>query len=135
MSETSTTDLQSRVSKLPPEFQARFERFRRGNQRFDDDFGDYELFVCEQALTLARALGTQEAIADFKSMDISEQIAKVKGWSEDHTGNTQGCAIRLAHHYVGHRPSDVTREHGALAPLVGCDAYGCTHDAVEASNE
>lgn len=38
-----------------------------------------------------------------------------------------GLALRLAYWYLTKR-ENVVREHGALVPLVGCEAYGCTHE-------
>ena len=43
---------------------------------------------------------------------------------DGHSGNTFGCAVMLAILYVT-SPEYIIKAHGALAPLVGCEAYGC----------
>lgn len=45
---------------------------------------------------------------------------------DGHSGNTFGCAARLAYHYLTEQ-ENIVREHGALVPLVGCEKYGCPH--------
>lgn len=121
----------ARVAELPEVFRQRFARFRAGNARFRYDFEPYELFTCEQALAIANTLRTSVAIDHFRRLPWDQQKTAVPGLSDEHSGNTFGCACTLAALYV-ERPEFVVRMHGALTPLVGCVEYGCTHE-VEAT--
>lgn len=42
----------------------------------------------------------------------------------EHSGNTFGAACKLAHCFVA-EPHLISKMHGALCPLVGCEEYGC----------
>lgn len=50
---------------------------------------------------------------------------RVLGISEGHSGNTFGCALRLASWWLQGNEEAIEKSHGALAPLVGSKAYGC----------
>lgn len=118
---------EARIAALPPEFRARIARFRAGNPEFEWEYQPYELFTCEEAIKIAATLRERGMSAlDFGNLDWEEQKRLVPTLSGEHSGNTFSMAIRLAHWYLTD-PSNVTREHGALVPLVGCKAYGCTH--------
>lgn len=116
-----------RVSLLPLVFQQRLQRFRDNNPDFRWKFESYELMVCEQAVLFAKRFKTPEAIKNFydKPWDIQEEMCP--GLDQGHSGNSFGCAIKLATLYVTN-PDEVILEHGALVPLVGCLEYGCFHD-------
>lgn len=122
--ERDRADLDARFEKLPEIFRRRIERFRNNNPDFRWKFERYELFCCEQAVVIATALKTASRIRDFHRLDWAQQKLLVPGLDEGHSGNTFGCAVRLATLFV-ERPEDVVRLHGALAPLVGSKEYGC----------
>lgn len=110
---------------LPPEFKRRIDRFRRGCVGFRWQYEDYELMVCTDAVIIGTTLKSPEAVEVWRKLDYESQRAQV-AFSEDHSGNSFGCAVMLAYNWLKDRGS-VEFLHGALTPLVGCDAYGCTH--------
>lgn len=119
----------ARLEALPGVFRERIEKFRRdGGHEFQRDYEPYELFCCEQAVEIADALKTTEAIRRFHDLPWKEQKALVPALVDGHSGNTFGMACALARLYLD-SPEFVTKAHGALTPLVGCDAYGCKHDS------
>jgi hypothetical protein len=125
--------IEARIAALPPEFRARFDRFNAGSSSFCWKFSEYELFGCEQAVAFAAICPTIEALEAFRELDSSQQRAMLpEGPQRDafsgHSGNTFGFAVRMAAIYLK-APENVERMHGALVPLVGCEAYGCTHEA------
>lgn len=109
--------------KLPKIFQQRIDRFRANNPTFRVDYESYELFCCEQAVIIAKACKTPEAVQEFYKKGFDEQIKQVKKISKDHSGNTFGCSVNLAYWYLQEEPI-VAKLHGALSPLVGSEAYG-----------
>lgn len=119
-------DRDRRWSALPQVFQDRFKRFDEGNPLFRRDFESYELFVCEQAFAMALAMPSTELLREFNDASFDRQREMFSAMADGHSGNTFGCAVRLANWYL-HHPEVVAKEHGALTPLVGCKAYGCTH--------
>ena len=116
--------LDARVAKLPDLFRERIERFRANNPDFRWKYESYELFCCEQAVLIAEACGTVEAVQRFHKLKWSDQKAAVPGLDSGHSGNTFGCACSLAFHYLS-TPANVVKMHGSLAPLVGSEEYGC----------
>lgn len=120
-----------RIAALPAPFRERIEKFQRdGGHEFRRDYEGYELFCCEEAVKIATALKDRtEDVPAFAKLEWKQQQMIVPTLSEDHSGNTFGMACRLAHWYLT-RPENVTREHGALTPLVGCKDYGCKHETV-----
>jgi hypothetical protein len=126
--ERTRAETDQRIAALPPVFRARLEKFQRdGGHEFRRDYESYELFCCEQAVVFAEALKTPEALKAWRDLPFKQQQQQVQGLNDGHSGNTFGMACRLAHWYLTH-PDLVTQEHGALVPLVGCDAYGCKHE-------
>lgn len=124
-SERSVND--ARIAALPEPFKRRIERFRAGNPEFWWDFQPYELFCCEEAVRIAKALKDRPGgVRGFAGLSWEQQKAIVPGLGDGHSGNTFSMSVRLAHWYLTN-PDNVVREHGALTPLVGCQAYGCTH--------
>jgi len=136
-----------RYRALPEVFQRRLDKFRGNNPDFRWQFESYEMFCCEQAVLIAnaalvlagaewakRAGGIKckdakawagEWVRKFNDMPIDEQKAAVPEVAYgDHSGNTFGCACRLAFLYLT-QPEGVVQLHGALAPLVGSEEYGC----------
>jgi len=124
-------DHDARIAALPKVFRERLEKFQRdGGHAFRRDYEDYELFCCEQAVLIADTLKTPDAIADFKIKSWTEQKQLVPGLDDEHSGNTFGSACAMAFVYLKDQEL-VTKLHGALTPLVGCEAYGCKHDKEE----
>jgi hypothetical protein len=126
--EADRADHDRRIAALPDVFQERIARFQGGSPDFRWRFEGYELSTCEQAVAIADALKTPDAIIAFFDLPSDEQKSAVPDLSDDHSGNTFGCACRLARWYV-ERPELVVLDHGALTPLVGCEEYGCPHPA------
>lgn len=134
--------LDADYNALPEFFQKRIDKFRANNPTFRKDFESYELFTCTEAVKIATALANDEEIA--KHPDVVGWIEKpvperIKLWSnlawpeqkliiptldEGHSGNTFGMACQLAFHFTSN-PENVVKLHGALAPLVGSEEYGC----------
>lgn len=117
-------DLDRRYEALPPIFRARIDKFRRNNPDFRWQFEGYELFTCEQAVVFADALKAPDALWVWHELPYKEQRAACPGMSDEHSGNTFGMACRLALDYLT-KPENVEARHGALAPLVGSEEYGC----------
>jgi hypothetical protein len=139
--ETGRAALDAKYAALPPVFQARIDKFRHNNPDFRWEYEDYEMFCCEEAVKLARHLGTIDAAEHYASLAASETwkadnerwnreweeqkaIDRAAGLADGHSGNTHGMAVALAFWYLKH-PENVERMHGALAPLVGSFEYGC----------
>lgn len=117
-------ELDAKYAALPPIFQRRIDKFRANNPDFRWKYEGYEMFTCEQAVVIADALKTREAIEAWRDLSWEEQRRAVPGLSDDHNGNTFGAACVLAVLYLEH-PEGVEQMHGALAPLVGSAEYGC----------
>jgi len=115
--------LDADFKELPQLFQERIEKFRSNNPDFRWDFESYELFCCKQALLIANALKTPEAIKAFSEKPFHEQEKEVLFLSDEHSGNSFAVAVKLAFFYVTN-PANVVKMHGALAQLVGSRAYG-----------
>lgn len=101
--------LDATYDAMPEVFRRRIDRFRAGNPDFRWRFEGYELAACEAALIIAEG-GEQDPRIDELGL----------------SGNQFEFAKRLAHWYLT-EPENVVLEHGAMAPLTGCEAYGCTH--------
>ena len=119
--ETGRAKQDAQFDGLPEEFQQRIVRFRRhcpkGEKHFRINFEPYELFVCEEAVKILKALedGTIQAIEDTDLRGIL---------SDDHSGNTAGACKMLARAAL-ENPEYVVWAHGAMTPLTGCEEYGC----------
>jgi hypothetical protein len=108
---------------LPEIFQERLATMRRNNPNFWQIEG-YELFTCQQALVIAEALGSPEAVVAFNELhDWEAQLAMVPDLSPAHSGNTFGTACHLAFLYL-QSPEWVLKLHAAMAPLIGSKAAG-----------
>lgn len=118
-------EVDARVAKLPGPFQDRIAGFRARNPNFRWEFEPYELFCCEQAVEFTTTLKSPEAIEKFAKADYKEQMAMVPNLSHDHSGNTMGMSLRLAHMFASDQMEFVRKAHGAMCPLVGCSGYGC----------
>ncbi len=120
--EENREELDTRYGALPKVFRERIDRFRRNNPDFRWMFEDYELFVCEEAVKIAEAMETPEAVEEFREMSIDEQYEAVD-LEDGHSGNTFSMATMLAYWYLKD-PESVVKGYGALAPLVGSKKYG-----------
>ncbi len=115
--------MDGQYNNLPDFFKQRIDRFRNNNKRFRIDYESYELFCCEQAVVIANACKTAEEVQLFHKKPYKEQRKQVAGLSDQHSGNTFGCACSLAYQYLLN-PENVVKMYGALSPLVGSDEYG-----------
>lgn len=114
----------ARIAALPVEFRNRFKGFHERKENFRWDQEPYELFVCEQAMLMANSLGSSADIILFYDLSFDEQLKKVPGLDDGHSGNTFEAATKLARCYLD-KPELIPKMHGALCPLLGCDTYGC----------
>lgn len=122
--EKNKAELDADYDALPPVFKARIDKFRQNNADFRWKYEGYEMFCCKEAVKIATAFNTPEAIKEFKEHGWEKQKAVLPGLGDGHSGNTFGAACYLAQLYIV-RPNDVVKVHGALAPLVGSEEYGC----------
>lgn len=117
------TKMDEQYAALPKVFQERIDRYRKNNLTFRVDYESYELFCCEQAVIIADTLKSPEEVQTFNKLSWEEQLKKVPGLSDGHSGNTFGCACSLAFWYLS-KPEVISKINGALAPLVGSEEYG-----------
>lgn len=116
--------MDEQYNALPECFKKRIDRFRDNNPRFRIDYESYELFCCEQAIAIAKSCKTPEKIQMFaKTDDFKKQRKMVPDISDGHSGNTFGCAVKLAYLYLM-EPENVSKIHGSLSPLVGSKDFG-----------
>lgn len=118
--------MDKRVAALPEVFRARIQKFRKTNKDFRWKFEGYELFTCEEAIKIAAHCKTLDKVKAFHELPWEEQ--QKAGISDQHSGNTFGMSCRLAMWFLT-QPENVTKEHGALVGLVGCENYGCPHES------
>lgn len=124
--EKQRESIDARYDALPECFRKRIDKFCDNNPEFRWKYESYELFVCEEAVKIAKALKTDKAIADWKKGNpFSDSRVDI---SHDHSGNTFGFAVLLAHFFVRGEEEKIIGWHGALAPLVGSKEYGCVWD-------
>jgi hypothetical protein len=121
--EKCKAELDAKYEALPQVFKARIDRFRENNPDFRKDYEQYEMFCCEQAIEIATALKTADAVRLFWDKTWEEQKAEVPTIDEGHSGNTFGASCSLAIVYI-ESPEFVSKVHGALSPLVGSVEYG-----------
>lgn len=119
----SLDDHNRRIHELPVEFQTRLHEFREASPDWGWNYEAYELFCCEEAVRLANHFKTTEALVAFSELDHKEQN-EVFDAGDQHSGNTWGTAMMLAHTYLT-SPDILHQVHGAMCPLVGCKGYGC----------
>lgn len=121
---TKQEEYERRIKALPAPLQERIRRFEQVNPIFDRDYLAYELFCCEQAVVIATALKTAEAIREFYNLPYEQQREKVPAIDGGHSGNTFGASCLLARYLID-APQNLYRVHGAMCGLVGCKEYGC----------
>lgn len=122
--EKNKAALDAKYDALPDHFKRRLDKFRKNNISFRWEYEPYEMSVCVDAVKIAEALKTPEEIKRFRELDYREQKKLVPGLDDGHSGNSFGMAVRLAYEYLNN-PENVVKLHGALAPMVGSEAYGC----------
>lgn len=138
-------EMDARVASLPDCFQKRIHRFRRNSPDFYWKHEGYEMASCVDAVKIASAmrLGNEkkplEMLSDFRELSYEQQKATVPDLDYDnHSGNTMGMALRLAHHYLNDERL-VFAEHAAISALVGCEEAGCLpvtkYEMIEAGYE
>lgn len=125
--EKEKASLDAKYDALPDTFKRRIDKFRNANPSFRQEYEGYEIFCCEQAVIIAETLRDSNKIKELHDASWEEQLKMVPSLSYEHSGNTFGVACTLAKAYLV-SPEYVGLIHGALAPLVGCKAYGCEHD-------
>jgi len=125
--EEEKDELDATYDSLPPVFQRRLDRFRKGKVEFRWSLESYEMFCCQEALVIAKHCGSAEGVREFNTSNYAEQS---KVTSDQHSGNTMGTACTLAYWYL-ECPDVVEYLHGALVPMTGCKDYGCTHSQKE----
>lgn len=122
--EANREKLDADYASLSPEFRTRLDGFRRRRADWRWEFEPYEMSVCVDAVRIARALGSADAVTHFHGLPWAEQQTLVPGLFQGHSGNSFGMACHLARISLD-RPDLIERAHGALCPLVGCEEYGC----------
>ena len=128
--------MEDKIDALPIPYRSRIYYYLRHNPDFYWRYLAYELSVCQDAARLAetataKCIGPETAtkwVEDFYNLDFEEQKEIAPWLSDGHSGNSFGMVVRLAH--VDVSGGMVELEHGALCPLVGCEAYGCRLAAV-----
>ena len=125
--EEEKDELDATYDSLPPVFQRRLDRFRKGKAEFRWSLESYEMFCCQEALVIAKYCGSAEGVREFNTSSYDEQSKVI---SDQHSGNTMGTACTLAYWYL-ECPDVVEYLHGALVPMTGCKDYGCTHSQKE----
>lgn len=122
---TGRAALDADYAALPDVFKRRIDKFRSNNPEFRWKYEGYEMFCCTEAVKLATALKTADDVRAFGDLRYEQQKMAVPSLAHDqHSGNTFGCAVQLAYQYIAHA-ENVEKMHGALAPLVGSEEYGC----------
>ena len=128
-------DFERRVEALPDPLRDRVRFFMR-NPEWGADSGGYELFCCEEAAKIIRAVRERGASDALVTGDIEPAKAAFPelAWDE-HSGNTIYTAARLAAVVLHHADVSVSRLHAAACPIVGCDTAGCWASTPEAEQE
>ena len=117
--------LDAAYEALPQEFQRRFDRFRSNNPEFRWRHEAYEMMISCEALRLAQALETAQAIEDFLTSDIEVMRRLVPSLSWDtHTQKSFTWTVQFAHTWLTD-PAQMEGECAALCSMIGCEATGC----------
>jgi len=146
--EKNKIKLDEKYQKLFKVFQQRIDRFRANNPDFRWKYESYEIFCCEQAMIIVKAVEERLKRAALKkclntrrfikflpnikllilnklnNLPYEKQKQAIPEISDDHSGNTFGCSMTLAALYLSDCPHNIVRLHGALSPLVGSEEYG-----------
>ena len=124
--EKNKAQMDEDYNALPEAFKMRIANYRANNPNFRVEYEAYELFCCKEAIKIATALPTVELIQQFHALPYETQRAAITDLSNDHSGNTFGCACALAKAYLENPDFVVSKVHGALSPMVGSKEYGET---------
>ncbi len=95
---------EAQVKALPKFFQDRIYGFRVKESKFQIESEPYEVFCCEQAVLIAKALRTDEAVKQFYDKPWAEQKELVADLSDGHSGNTFGGSCMLARAWLATKP-------------------------------
>lgn len=109
------------IAELPEVFQQRIHKFQDA-PLFREDLEGYELFVCQEAVAIATRLKTERKLLIWYRLSYTHQRQFMPELSDSHSGNSFGMSVVLARAYLTN-PELVPKIYGALAPLVGSDAY------------
>ncbi len=110
---------------LPQEFQRRFDRFRNNNPEFRWRHAAYEMMVSKEAIRLAQALQTIQAIEEFLTLDMESMRERVPSLSwNTHTQKSFTWTVQFAHTWLAD-PTRMEDECAALCSMIGCTATGC----------
>jgi len=124
----------ARVAAMPEAFRKRFEHFD-ARPNWGWDFGSYELFTMEEAVKIAAALKTGDAVVAFAKQSAAVQKETVPGLAHDQLSrNMFDAACYLARVFI-EAPERLWQVHGAMCPLVGCKEYGCWASTPAAARE
>jgi hypothetical protein len=124
-------DHDAAIAAMPEVFRQRLHGYRQRNPDFGWKFEAYELMACQEAVRIAEALKTPDAVQAFHALPWDEQKRVVPGLDEGHSGNSFGFACQMARLYLTN-PDFVPKMHGAMAVLVGSEEYGdwaCSEEA------
>lgn len=108
---------------LPVCFKKRIDKFRFNNPDFRWEYESYEMSCCIDAVKIAKACKTPEAVKDFQKLSWPEQLVMVPDLYDGHSGNSFGMAVYLAYLYLTDE-QNVIKLHGSLSVLVGSKEYG-----------
>ena len=107
---------------LPPQLQARIDRFRGNNPDFRWKYEIYEMAISRAAVAIAKKYPTENDLVVFKKTPYEQQLAAVPELF-DFSNHMVGFSILLAGLYVV-APDEVVKLPGALAPTLGEKEYG-----------
>lgn len=109
------------IAELPEVFQQRIHKFQRA-PHFREDLEGYELSVCQEAVAIAARLKTERKLQIWSRLSYAHQRQFMPELSDGHSGNSFHMSVVLAWAYLTD-PALVPKVYGAMAPLVGSDAY------------
>lgn len=109
------------IAELPEVFQQRIHKFQRA-PLFREDLEGYELLVCQEAVAIAARLKTEQKLLIWSRLSCTHQRQFMPELSDGHSGNSFWMSVVLARAYLTN-PELVPKIYGALAPMVGSDAY------------
>ena len=81
---------------LPEVLQKRMDRLIGKSPDNRHEWEPYEIYILTESVKILDALKTPEKIESFKDMSFALQKSLVPSLDEGHSGNTFGCATRMA---------------------------------------
>jgi len=114
-------DLRRRFAQLPSSLQQRIERLRPLIENFDIDRLELEIFVSEQAVVIAEAVGNPRKLLAFRRASDHDQHQLVPGLSTAHSGLSLATACDLTRGLLGGptHTDKVVKYHSYLQPICG----------------